>query len=382
MLLLAFTLLSAGLAYLLNRILIRYSKQLRNGEASREDGVRWGSRSKPVVGGITFFVLFLIGLLASTIAQPEADNLSLGSILSVGIVAFLIGLSDDAYNTRPLLKFGGQVFCGVLLVVFGDGISLFGTPWADVPLTLLWVVGIMNSYNMLDNMDGVSGATALSVFISAAVFMGMSGATAGLIWPMSFVMIGALLGFLWLNWKPSKLYMGDTGSQLLGAFLAYVGIKVFWNASDLNGAYHYSEQLILPVLVFGMMILDTTIVVIARIRRGQSPFVGGRDHTTHGLVYFGLRESRVPVVFLLGGLLLGGLGIYAVWQSATWELDTAIYLASLYLAVLGGFTWMYRMGQGRAQQSAAKTGLANAKEHFASKLPKAKSSTKEPAPAA
>lgn len=109
--------------------------------------------------------------------------------------------------------------------------------------------------------------------------------------------LASLIGFLFYNWHPSKMFMGDTGSQFLGVFLAALSIKFLWNSKGLDGSIIQSRQIALVLLSFMLPIIDTTVVSINRLRRGQSPFVGGRDHTTHNLSYLGLSDSQVGFVF-------------------------------------------------------------------------------------
>ena len=115
--------------------------------------------------------------------------------------------------------------------------------------------------------------------------------------------LGSLLGFLYYNWNPSKIYMGDTGSQFLGAFLGGISIILLWN-HDKSGTYlGSSKNIILVLLAFAIPIIDTVTVSIKRIRRGKSPFVGGKDHTTHHLSYIGFSDRMVAVTFIIISLI-------------------------------------------------------------------------------
>jgi UDP-GlcNAc:undecaprenyl-phosphate GlcNAc-1-phosphate transferase len=109
--------------------------------------------------------------------------------------------------------------------------------------------------------------------------------------------LAGLIGFLYYNWNPSKMYMGDSGSQFLGVFLASIGILLFWNFNAAPNFRIQTRQFIIPMLIFIIPIIDTTTVTINRLLRGQSPFVGGRDHTTHHLSYLGLSDRKVALAF-------------------------------------------------------------------------------------
>lgn len=339
---------SIALSYALNKIFIRFSERLNAlNQANTSGQIRWASHSKPLVGGITFFLVFLFAALfyyASPWFAGEASDNGMLALLTIGSIGFLVGLADDAYTTQPFLKFLGQFACGVAMIVFGASIDLFGTPWLDYPLTLLWVVGIMNSINMLDNMDGVTGSVSLGILFISSCIMLVTGAELGAVQVSAMVLIGTLVGFLYLNWNPSKLFMGDTGSQFLGAVLAFYGIQFFWNLPQGEGEWVFVQKIFMPVLAFLMPILDTSFVTVARLRRGQSPFMGGKDHTTHHLSYLGLSQKLIPVVTLSVTLLSGGLVLATVVFIETWS-AVSMALNLLYVVLIFGlFYFLYQRG--------------------------------------
>jgi UDP-GlcNAc:undecaprenyl-phosphate GlcNAc-1-phosphate transferase len=110
--------------------------------------------------------------------------------------------------------------------------------------------------------------------------------------------LASLIGFLFYNWHPSKIIMGDTGSQFLGLFLAAIGIIYFWNTPDTHGQAIQTKQFFVTILSFAIPIIDTTTVVINRLLRGKSPFIGGKDHTTHSLFFMGLTEKRIAILYV------------------------------------------------------------------------------------
>jgi UDP-GlcNAc:undecaprenyl-phosphate/decaprenyl-phosphate GlcNAc-1-phosphate transferase len=343
--------------YLLNLVFVRFSKKMGALSVGNRTEVRWASRAKPLVGGQVLFVMFLLSVAALlTLApmlglEPQLPS-EFGALLFASSLGFFVGLCDDAYNTAPRPKFLGQVACGVLMIAMGVEIRLFGTPWLDWPLTVLWVVGIMNSFNMMDNMDGVSGTFSVLVLTAALPCILWLDGAGSLFWYLTLALIGAHIGFLVLNYNPSKLYMGDTGSMFLGVLLAYFGIRYFWNLPDYAGQLVFSRQLLLPLLAFSMTIMDTSFVTFARIARKQSPFVGGRDHISHHLVYAGLPDKLVPVVTgsvtVVSAIIV--LSMVRLQQDWSWGL-TGLCLA--YLAVLvSGFAYIYRYGAARQRAKA------------------------------
>ncbi|MBL8003173.1 MAG: undecaprenyl/decaprenyl-phosphate alpha-N-acetylglucosaminyl 1-phosphate transferase [Flavobacteriales bacterium] len=294
-------------ALVVNSVFMRFFRTL--GIREQPEGmVRWSSTAKPAFGGIGFFIIFLgsfavYGALFPKHSDPLQPGL-LGLLASTGL-GFLMGLADDAYNTRPLLKFATQVMCALILILSGTSIHILGVPWADHLLTIIWVVGMMNSINMLDNMDAITTVTSLGILACGLLTFLMNGPRMSIDAVLIIGVMAALTGFLFYNWNPSRMYMGDTGSQFLGVFLAYVGIRCFWNGAGITGEPEAWRQAAMALVVFLLPIADTTSVTINRIARGTSPFVGGKDHTTHHLSYAGLSDAQVALTF-------AGLGAVAV----------------------------------------------------------------------
>jgi UDP-GlcNAc:undecaprenyl-phosphate GlcNAc-1-phosphate transferase len=251
------------------------------------------------------------------------------------MLGFLLGLADDAYNTKPFLKFLTQVTCAVILMVTGTEISLSYVEPVNYVITIVWVVGIMNSLNMLDNMDAITSTVSISIILSAMVVMIFHQEVGSVYFMVLTGVMAALIGFLYFNWNPSKMYMGDTGSQFLGVFLAATGIKYLWNAEPPSGDLISARNLLLPLIVFIMPIIDTTTVVINRLGRGKSPFIGGKDHTTHALAYLGLTDRQVALVFW--GMTLVSLLLVVIIERflVSWtHLYTTLF--SVYLIVMFG----------------------------------------------
>jgi UDP-GlcNAc:undecaprenyl-phosphate GlcNAc-1-phosphate transferase len=293
--------------------------------------VRWSSTAKPAFGGIGFFMLFLVSFTLHGVIFPGRAGTTLRpelfGLLASTALGFLMGLADDAYNTRPLLKFLAQVACGVILIVSGTSIDLFDTEWADQLLTILWVVGMMNSINMLDNMDGITTSVSIGVLCAILVQMQVLHADETVHTILIIGVLAALAGFLFFNWHPSRMFMGDTGSQFLGVFLAYLAIRFLWNTPSPAGAWETPRQIIMPLIALLLPIVDTTVVSINRIARGTSPFVGGRDHTTHHLSYAGLSDAQVALTFVGLSILNVFLVFVACQYIQVWQnFHTTLYV--------------------------------------------------------
>lgn len=295
----------AAFALLINSILLRFVKTLGT---KNQQGVtvRWSSQTKPAIGGLSFFIIFLISLCIclfvfdyeSVIREPQIPGLLLSSSLG-----FLMGLTDDAYNTKPLLKLSIQILCGVILALTGTEIAIFESSVLNTFLTVFWVVGIMNSINMLDNMDGVAASVTAFILAAPLVFMIACNLHDTVNFMLILGILASLVAFLFYNWNPSVMFMGDTGSQFLGVILGYVGIHYCWNVGIDPETSQGWYSLAALLTVFILPLSDTITVTINRIRRGQSPFIGGKDHTTHHLSYRGYSDTQVAKIFVFVGAM-------------------------------------------------------------------------------
>ncbi len=295
-----FFILAIVFSTLINGLFLRFSRTLGIRQTENENIVRWASTAKPSVGGFSFFIVFLIsvsGFAIFDIQHQDFLNKQLIGVLLSSVLGFLVGLADDSYDTNPLLKFMGQFMCAVILIATGVYVHVSGIFVVDAAFTVFWVVGIMNSINMLDNMDGITASTALAIFSTCLLVSIFQGHFFHIYSFILIGLIGSILGFLYYNINPSKMYMGDTGSQFLGVMLASMSMLLLWNFRDNASGNFELKQFLIPVFVFAVPIIDTTTVALRRLARGQSPFVGGKDHTTHHLVYLGF--SDLQVMFIL-----------------------------------------------------------------------------------
>lgn len=307
-----FVISSFFITLLLNSLLLRFSKNL----GTRTSGeVRFASTSKPSLGGITFYIVFLLAFLSALFVFPEflvQHTLKTAGLFIAATLGFILGFTDDAYNTNPTLKFVGQAICGLAMVFSGIFIPLVspdiqGSFVYNALFTMFWVIGIMNSINMLDNMDAITTLISISICIIALYMLFFLGVKDNFSPLIILSVIACLIAFLFSNWHPAKMYMGDTGSQFLGVFLSYVSILFLWNFKANTREVIQVKQFILPVLAFIIPIIDTSTVFIRRLARGQSPFKGGVDHTTHHFAYLGLKVPYIGVIFFILNTLSLGL---------------------------------------------------------------------------
>jgi UDP-GlcNAc:undecaprenyl-phosphate GlcNAc-1-phosphate transferase len=286
------------LSLLINSLFLKFASNL--GIRNTSEIIRWSETAKPSLGGISFYLIFLISIASYSIFFENTHpviNTQITGLLVACTVAFLLGLSDDAYNTKPLLKLIVQIICAIILISTGTYISIFDNVYINYAITLFWVVGLMNSINMLDNMDGITTIVSISVIIGALFILYLNSNGNSIHTIILIGVLSSLIGFLFFNWHPAKMFMGDTGSQFLGLFLAAMGITYFWNTPDVNGQLIQSKQFFVTILTFAIPLIDTTSVVINRILKGKSPFIGGKDHTTHSLFFMGLTEKRIAILY-------------------------------------------------------------------------------------
>lgn len=285
------------LSILLNGLFLKFSRTL--GIRKSENIIRFSDVYKPALGGITFFIVFLLSLIVYSLFFESSKVLlhseTLGILLAC-TCAFLMGLADDAYDTNPVLKFSAQVFCGIILIYSHIYIQLFENIYLDYLLTMLWVVGIMNAINLLDNMDAISSIASLNAMVTILCLLIIGKQSDSIFFTLILGTASAISAFLLFNWWPSKMYMGDTGSQFLGAFMAAVSILFLWGTTP-EAMLPATKRILSALLTFALPIIDTTVVFINRLAKGTSPFVGGKDHTTHHLFYLGFKEPRIAVIY-------------------------------------------------------------------------------------
>ncbi len=340
-----FALGGAAIAYVINILLLRFSRSL--GIRNKNDVmIRWSNESKPSLGGVSFFVVFIFSAIAYSIIFNDApnvfQNIQYVGLFIAGSLAFGMGLADDAYDTRPLFKLFIQLFCGVIFVFTDSTIDFFHIWSADAILTVLWVVVIMNSLNMLDNMDGITGTTVFFILLTCVFSSWIIFPFNINVWMLIVVsVLGAVAGFLVMNIYPSKLFMGDAGSQFIGLFVAFFGMKYLWNIGSADPSRLHPSWLGFTVVVvtFTPALVDTLTVVINRLKIGQSPMVGGKDHTTHHLVYAGLSDRKVWLVFVLIGALST---LLAVAMVNLVSLDTYYPVAFFVVYTVFVFGFLYK----------------------------------------
>jgi UDP-GlcNAc:undecaprenyl-phosphate GlcNAc-1-phosphate transferase len=261
----------------------------------------------PYLGGVAIILgVVITSYLTIFLSSFTANNFWLATTaLAPAIALGMIGLWDDIKNLDPLPRFIGQSIAGLVvasvLVSSGNLGNPTGLVAIDILISVIWVVGISNSINFFDNLDGGAAGT---VAISAVVLTYLALSTdQSFIAALSLVVAGSTLGFLIWNKTPARIFMGDAGALFLGVLIATLTVRFEPNTESSLGSFAT------PLLLLAIPILDTTVAVLSRLRRKISPFQGGRDHLSHRLVRAGL--SRKLAAITLWGLT-GLFGIFAV----------------------------------------------------------------------
>jgi len=258
------------------------------------------SQPTPYLGGVAIILgVVVITYGALLISDLSFKNFWLAtSILGPAVAMGLIGLWDDFKQLPPLPRFVGQTIAGVavtMVMILSNNLgNPTGSALLDVFISIVWVVGICNSINFFDNLDG--GATGTSAITAIALtFISLNNGQS-LIAALSIVLTGATLGFLIWNKSPARIYMGDAGALFLGILLATLTIRLNPETNSIIAS------LSIPVLLLAIPILDTSVAIISRLRRSISIFRGGKDHLSHRLIRTGLsRKIAAIILWLLSG---------------------------------------------------------------------------------
>jgi UDP-GlcNAc:undecaprenyl-phosphate GlcNAc-1-phosphate transferase len=273
---------------------------------------RWGRRPTALFGGLAILATVLLLAVASGTARH------LWPLLSAGGLIALVGLADDVLSLKASTKLIAQISVGCLLLFFGVRLHWLASPVGDALLTLLWIVGITNAFNLLDNMDGL--CSGIAVIAGSCLLAGFTGAIVPEQLYIS-ILLGASLGFLVFNFHRASIFLGDTGSLFLGVNLATLTLIA---QPQGVGRSRLVAAIAVPVLLLLIPIFDTTFVTAVRLLSGRSPSQGGRDHTSHRLVAIGLSETKAVTTFW--GLAAGGgvISLLVQQPDPSWPLVAAL----------------------------------------------------------
>lgn len=264
----------------------------------------------PYLGGVAI----AIGILIVSYSAILYSNFSLStfalasSVLLPALAIAVMGLVDDLKGLEPWPRLLLQILAAIIVSAILISTHTIGTPlhnrFLDGAITIFWIVGVCNSINFFDNLDG--GAAGTVAVIALFIFVIAYERQQVLVGALAIVTAGATAGFLMWNRAPAKIYMGDAGALFLGIIVAVLTIRLDPEITP------RSKSLAIPFLLMALPVLDTSVAVVSRIRRGVSPFEGGRDHLSHRLIRLGFErnDSALALWFAAGFFCLIALGIY------------------------------------------------------------------------
>ena len=299
--------------------LVRYAA-LKLGILDNPSARKIHSAPVPLMGGAAIYIAFIAAL--ALWGERSYVNEVVGIFVGATLVS-IVGALDDSRGMGSYFKLLFQFAAAFILILSGVQVRLFHGI-LDIALTLLWVVGITNAFNLLDNMDGLSSGVAT---IAAAFFTLLAAMSDQyLVGTLAAALFGACIGFLVYNWNPAQVFMGDTGSLFLGFLLAAVGIKLRFPANSASITW------MIPILVLALPIFDTTLVFFSRLRRGKNPLTtAGKDHVSHRLAR---RTGSQREAVLLCYLTTGATGLASIFLTqANLQEAVIVGLAALLLAL-------------------------------------------------
>jgi UDP-GlcNAc:undecaprenyl-phosphate GlcNAc-1-phosphate transferase len=270
----------------------------------------------PYLGGVAIILGILIVSYGGLILKNRTggDFGIASSLLIPATILGIIGLLDDRKSLPPLPRFIAQSIAGIFTAVFLIATNTVGNPSGnsaiDALITILWVVGITNAINFFDNLDG--GAAGAVATISFGLFLIAHSNGQYFLAALSATTFGAMLGFLLWNKSPARIYMGDAGALFLGILISVLALRL---NPEVDGKF---TSFAIPILLLAIPILDTSVAVLSRIKRGVSPFQGGRDHLSHRLMRRGFTKRRSAYALWSLSAIFSGIAVTV----ATTDSDT------------------------------------------------------------
>lgn len=308
-------LVSHGFTPFVRRIAIKFSF-LDNPESKKSH-----AHPTPLLGGLAIYAAFL----SSVIFVINVNNLTLGIFIGAAIL-LAVGLVDDRIGMMPELKLSAQVLAAMAAFKLGLRVTTIEDYYLCIFFTVFWIVSITNAINLLDNLNGLSSGIAAisSMFFCVIAFLEKDYFTATL----AAAIAGSCIGFLGYNFPKARIFMGDTGSLVLGFLLACLAIIGSWETEKIT------LSLSIPIVILGYPIFDTTLVTIIRIMEGRSIFQGGKDHSSHILAYIGLKKRRAVLLIFAVCFILGIVSLI-IKNGSTMIGSVALFITAVTMCVFG-----------------------------------------------
>lgn len=283
-----------------------------------------------VLGGTVILFSFLLGIWLGHPIETEVKPLVIGSVL-----IYLVGLIDDIYDLKPIIKLIGQIVAALVVVYYGVTIDFISLPIGPtihfgilgVPITVIWIVAITNAINLIDGLDGLaSGISAIA--LATIGFIAILQANIFIIMICS-VLIGALLGFLCFNFHPAKIFLGDSGALLIGFIVGFLSLLGFKNITFVS--------LFFPIVILAVPFIDTLFAMIRRVKKGQHIMQADKSHLHHKLLDLGY-SHRQTVVLIYSIAILFSLSSIILYLSQSWGVIMMLILIIITIELIVEFT--------------------------------------------
>ena len=297
--------IALGVALFLTPVVISFAR--RTGALDAPDARKVHVRPIPRIGGIGIYAAFMVSVLVQMSISDLSPELmtSLWGLLAGGTIIVAIGIIDDYRDLPAKVKLLGQIFAACVLVIgFDVRIDVITDPLGDfiyleyfaIPATIFWVVGLTNTVNLIDGLDGL--AAGVSSIAAVTIFLVAMEEGIPFVAMITAALAGAAIGFLYYNFNPARIFMGDTGSMFLGFMLA--GISVIGAVKSAA-----TIALIVPILALGLPILDTTFAIVRRARNHRPTFKPDKGHLHHRLLAHGFTQKQAVLLMYVVSALFG-----------------------------------------------------------------------------
>lgn len=294
-------------------------------------------RHVPLMGGAAIYVAFVLSVL---LFSPPDHLRELGAIVAGASLLAIIGYLDDRRHLSPRIRLSVMTLAAILVALAGVQIRLFNNLLIDIPLTLFWIVALINAVNWIDNMDGLAAGTAAitsGFFLILALSQGQI-----LVSMLAAAIFGSAFGFLIYNFNPSSTFMGDMGAYTLGFVLAILAIKLKFAAQPLNVTW------MVPVFVLALPVLDINLAIATRLLERRPLMLAAKDHVSHRIMDLGATQRQTLALLYLFSAIFGLVAL-AVSQA---DVADALALGGLcLLALLGIFCLLIILRQRSQRQS-------------------------------
>ncbi|UXR78746.1 MULTISPECIES: MraY family glycosyltransferase [unclassified Staphylococcus] len=288
--------------------------------------------TKPIsmMGGAVILISFFIGIWLGHPIERETKPLLLGAI-----IIYLVGLIDDLYDIKPILKLLGQTFAASIVVMYGVTIDFISLPigptihfgWLSIPITIIWFLAIINAINLIDGLDGLAAGISTIAYVTIAFIAILQGNI--FIIMICSVQIGALLGFLAFNFHPAKIFLGDNGALLLGFIIGFVSLLGFKNITFIS--------LFFPVVILAVPFIDTLFAMIRRVKKGQHIMQADKSHLHHKLLELGYTHRQTVILIYAIAVMFSVVSVI-LYLSQPWGVFLMIILIIVTIELIVEFT--------------------------------------------